>query len=194
MTDSALLEGIRNDIPDMFEQLFNTYWEDLYRLAYHRVQDAKEAEDMVQDIFANLWERRQSLEIAVSFQSYLRTALKYHIIKRAANADLRKRTLTHLLQQMEQVEISVLDMLSAGEVRRTLDTAIQHFPKNMRDIFLMRANEFTVAEIAQALGLSEQTVKNNTTEALRRLRMVLAKKHPDIPSSFYLILALFIKI
>jgi RNA polymerase sigma factor, sigma-70 family len=191
--ESDLLEGIRKDVPGKFEQLFNAHWEDLYRQAYHRLQDQLDAEDLVQDIFSDLWERRQTLNITTSIRTYLWAALKYKIIKRAARADLQKRSLEHLTQQMGAVESTILDLLSAGEIHRTLESAIQRFPENMRRVFTMRAEDFTVAEIADALGLSEQTVKNNTTDALHRLRAALAEKHPDIPPSVYLILALFIK-
>ncbi|MBK1438868.1 sigma-70 family RNA polymerase sigma factor [Parapedobacter sp. ISTM3] len=193
ITESELLTGIRNDVPGMFEELFNTHWEALYRQAYHRLRDQSEAEDVVQDIFTDIWERRHSLAINTSFGAYLHAALKYHLIKRASKADLQQRAMEHLLHRMEVIERSVLDIMAAGEISSTLHNAIQRFPKNMRRIFVMRTEEFTVAEIATALGLSEQTVKNNTTDALRRLRVVLAEKHPDIPPSFYLLLALFIK-
>ncbi|GGC23689.1 RNA polymerase sigma-70 factor [Parapedobacter defluvii] len=192
-TESELLEGVRNDVPGTFEQLFNTHWEDLYRLAYHRLHVQSEAEDIVQDIFTDVWSRRHSLAIKTSIRTYLRGALKYQLIKRASRADLQQQAMAHLLHRMETIEASVMDMMAAGEINRTLHEAVQRFPENMRRIFLMRAEEFTVAEIATALGLSEQTVKNNTTDALRRLRVVLAQKHPDIPPSFYLLLTLFIK-
>ncbi|SEK28018.1 RNA polymerase sigma factor [Parapedobacter koreensis] len=188
ITESELLTGIRNDVPGMFEELFNTHWEALYRQAYHRLHDQSGAEDLVQDIFTDIWERRHSLVITTSFQAYLRAALKYHLIKRASKADLQQKAMEHLLHRMETIEVSVMDIMAAGEISRTLNEAVQRFPENMRRIFLMRAEDFTVAEIATALGLSEQTVKNNTTDALRRLRVVLAQKHPDIPPSFYLVL------
>ncbi len=193
ITESELLIGIRSDMPGMFERLFNIHWEDLYRFAYHRLHDQSEAEDIVQDIFADIWVRRHSLVITTSFRAYLRAALKYHLIKKASKADLRQKAMDQLLLRMEDIEASVLDMIAAGEISSTLHNAVQRFPVNMRRIFQMRTEDFTVAEIAEALGLSEQTVKNNITDALRRLRMVLTEKHPDIPSSFYLLLALFIK-
>src|SRR5690606_29602313 len=190
--DSAIVADIRKDVPGSFEWLFNTHWESLYRAAFSRLNDTAEAADVVQDLFAELWERRHTLHINASLPAYLQTALKYKIIKRAARADLQKQAFNHLARQMSLLETSVIDMMAAGEINQTLDQAISRFPQNMQRIFVMRSADFTVAEIAEALGLSEQTVKNNTSEALRRLRFALVQKHPDIPPSFYLaLLALF---
>lgn len=192
ISDSSLIEGIRKDTPGMFEQLFNLHWEWLYHSAFRRLRDSDEAEDMVQDLFAELWLRRHTLNVSASIKTYLTTALKYKIIKRVAQADLKQKSLDHLLQQMGQVEATVLDLMSAGELHKTLDEAITKFPENMRRIFQMRTADFTIAEIAEALSLSEQTVKNNTSEALRRLRFILSQKHPEIPPSSYLAFLVFL--
>ena len=192
--DIELLDGLKNGKPAMFEHLFERYWEDLYRIAYKRLRDQQEAEDIVQDIFTTIWQRRDSLTITTSFRAYLHTALKNSIIRRVAKADLQEKTISYLLTQMQQIESSVIDVMAAGEIHHTLNTAIQGFPENMRKIFLLRAEALTVSEIAKALSLSPQTVKNNSTEAIRRLKVILMRKHPDIPSSFYLILILFIKV
>lgn len=192
LTDIELLDGLRQDREDVFEQLFNRYWEKLHQQAYLRLRNQEEAEDMVQDIFADVWKRRHTLEIKTSLAGYLQAALKYKIIRQAAKANLQRRTQELLLSQMEELEDAVIDLLAVGELNQTIAAAIQRFPENMRKVFLMRTEAFTVAEIADALKLSKQTVKNNTSDALRRLRVVLAEKHPEIPPSFYLVLTLFI--
>lgn len=192
LSDTDLVTAIRADTPGMFERLFHWYWESLYRAAFNRLKDTAEAEDVVQDLFAELWERRHNLHIDASLQAYLHTALKYKIIKRAARADLQKQAFDHLAAQMSLLETDVIDLMHANEINQTLKQAISRFPENMQRIFALRTADFTIREIAEALGLSEQTVKNNTTAALHRLRFALAQKHPDIPPSFYLaLLALF---
>ncbi|MFC3199628.1 RNA polymerase sigma factor [Parapedobacter deserti] len=188
----VLAENIRDDNPKAFDRLVDTYWEDLYRQAYVRLRDQAEAEDLVQDLFAELWERRNTVTITTSWSAYLRSALKYKVIKRAALRQLHQSSMEHLVLHMEQFEDKILDLLSAGEVHQTLDAAVARLPENMRKIFLMRASHLTVAQVAEALGLSEQTVKNNNSEALRRLRRVIAEQHPHIPPSFYAALTLFI--
>ena len=190
--DSGLLEGIRNDQADSFEDLFNRHWQDLFNKAYRRLRDQSEAEDMVQDIFATIWSRRHTIEINSSFQGYLHNALKYKIIKWVERKNLHEEASSYLLSRMEQIESTVFDVMAASDVKKSLDEAIQSFPENMRKIFLLRAESYSIREIAEALGIAEQTVKNNNSEALRRLKLMISAKHPDLNQSFFVVLTLLI--
>ena len=194
LDDIKLLAGIKAGDSTQFNQLFNQYWEPLYEAAYYRVKNPDEAEDLVQDIFADIWEKRQHLDIKTTFLAYARTALKYKIIRKAYRADLHQQTREYFQSRMNQMESSVLELLYAQEIQTTLEEAIDRFPENMRRIFAMRGADYKVADIAEALGLSEQTVRNYTSEALARLRAVLTRKHPDIPPSVYLLLLLLLDI
>lgn len=190
--DADLLAGLKFDQHGSFENLFNRHWEDLYKKAYRRLQDQSEAEDMVQDIFATIWSRRHSIEIHTSFQAYLQGALKYKIMKWVERKNLHEKASVHLLSRMEEMESSILEMIAAADVKKSLDDAIQTFPENMRKIFLLRTERYSVREIAEALGLAEQTVKNNNAEALRRLKVILSTKHPDLNQSFFIVLSAII--
>lgn len=188
--DSELLNGIKNDDSSSFEELFNRHWQELYQKAYRRLRDQSESEDMVQDIFANIWSRRHSIEIHSTFKGYLHNALKYKIIKWVERKNLHEEASSYLLARMEEIESTVFDMMAASEVKKTLDDAVQAFPDNMRKIFLLRAKDLSISEIAEALGIAEQTVKNNSTEALRRLKIIISTKHPDLNESFFVVLTL----
>lgn len=191
--DTELLEGLRNGEAGAFENLFNKYWRGLYESARRRLKDEAAAEDIVQDIFASVWQRRHTLEINTTVEGYLHTALKYKIIKLASSANLHEEAVQHLLHRMEQMEETILDVLIAEDVKHTLKDAIASFPENMQKIFMLRVENYNITEIAEALGLSRQTVKNNNTEALKRLKAVMLTKHPDINKSFYLLLMLLMK-
>lgn len=191
-TDQRLIAAMQNDDPHAFQTLFNLYWKDLYKTAYNRLRSQSEAEDLVQDIFADIWERRYSLEITTSLNNYLQRSLKFRIIRMLSRANLHKKALGHLLYQMTEMETTILDVLTTSDVERTLSQAIHSFPDNMKNIFLLRSEDYSIKEIAEALGLAEQTVKNNVTESLRRLKLVLAKEHPDVTNSFYIVMAAII--
>jgi RNA polymerase sigma factor (sigma-70 family) len=190
--DVRLLEALREDRQEAFEVIFNQYWHEMYATAYQRLRDQTVAEDLVQDVFASIWERRFTLQVNAPLEHYLRRAIKYSIIKYVSRANLHEAALKHLLDRVAEMEHTVLDQLNMQDVNRTLADAIKDFPNNMRQVFLLRAENYTISEIAEALGLAEQTVKNNTTEALKRLRATLSEKHPDIHQSFYALLVLLI--
>lgn len=193
LAESELIDGIRLGREDVFAVFFNNYWESLFREAFFRLKSHDEAQDIVQDIFTDLWQRRQSLVIDTSIAAYLQGALKFSIIRHISRSRLHQSVVDHLLHQMSVFEDSILDVIAAGEIQRTLEESISAFPENMRQIFALRTQDFTISEIAEALELSVQTVKNNNSEALKRLKHVLAEQHPEISSSMYALLLLFIK-
>lgn len=191
-TDQSLIKALQNDDPSAFQVLFEKYWKDLYKSAYNRLRDQSEAEDMVQDIFTDIWERRYTLDITTSLPGYLQSSLKFRMIRMLSRANLHKKAVEHLLYRMTEMETTILDVMMVADVEKTLSQAISLFPENMRKIFMLRGEDYSIKEIAEALGLAEQTVKNNMTESLRRLKLVLTEKHPDITNSLYTALAVIL--
>ncbi|WP_134089977.1 RNA polymerase sigma factor [Olivibacter sp. XZL3] len=192
-SDKALLEALKNHQTAAFEELFNRYWKSLYVKAYARLRDETFAQDMVQDVFADIWDRRALLVVEGSLYAYLSGALKYRIINWLARTNLHQEALKHLVDRMGEMEATILDTLTANDIKITLEEAVAQFPENMQRIFALRSENYTIREIAEALGLAEQTVKNNSTEALVRLKKVLAEKHPDVHQSFFAVLLLLMK-
>lgn len=191
-TDQNLITALQNDDSSAFQLLFEKYWKDLYRSAYNRLKDQSEAEDMVQDIFTDIWERRYTLDITTSLSAYLQSSLKFRMIRMLSRANLHKKAVEHLVYRMTEMETTILDVMMVSDIEKTLSQAISLFPENMRKIFMLRGEDYSIKEIAEALGLAEQTVKNNMTESLRRLKLVLTEKHPDITNSLYTALAVIL--
>ncbi|WP_166336239.1 RNA polymerase sigma factor [Sphingobacterium chungjuense] len=193
LQDNQLMHAIRAGNEQAFAQFFDEYWEYLYREAYFRLKNHDDAEDIVQEIFTSLWQNRETTTINISIKAYLAGALKNKLIRHYTKNNLHQETVDHLLRQMTVFEEGVLDAITAKEIQHTINQAIHHFPKNMRDIILLRMQSFTIAEISKALSLSPQTVKNNTTMGLKQLKDILSKEHPEVSSSLYaFILALII--
>ena len=178
--DQSLLLGLQADSQEAFSALFDAYWKELYELAFHRLADRAEAEDMVQEIFISLWDRRKVLHIGTPLFAYLRRALKYKIIRWYSKASMHRDALLHIYEARGDSEETVMELLMSKELNLTLQETINSFPENMREIFKLKAEDYSINEIAAALGLAEQTVKNNHSEALRRLKVVISLRHPEL--------------
>lgn len=188
--EANLLDELRAGQSGAFDRLFNTYWRDLYERAYRRLGDQSEAEDMVQDIFISLWDRRQSLEIRTPLQSYLRAALKYKIIRWYSKASIHREAVAHIYASADEGTETIMDILLSKDVNHTIQQTISSFPENMKKVFMMRTDNYSINEIAEALGLAQQTVKNNQTEAIKRLKVILGETHPELKGSMFLLLLL----
>lgn len=169
LSDAELLQSLKRDDAAAFRVLYDRYWEELYLKACKRV-DKDEAKDMVQEVMTTLWRRRK--EIAVhedgKIGRYLHTAVKYRIISYYAHTstEIKNSGLFEVLSG--QVFTHVLE---TKELNELLEKEINRLPSRMQQIFRMsREDDLSIADIAGKLNLSEQTVKNQLTEALKRIR------------------------
>jgi RNA polymerase sigma-70 factor (ECF subfamily) len=175
LSDAALLQSIRRNDATAFKVLYDRYWESLYLKACRRV-DKDEAKDMVQEVMTTLWRRRNDIVVQDDGQigRYLHTAIKYRVISHYAflSKELPNTDLFTALNSQE-----VANTLEAKELSELLEQEINRLPARMQQIFRMsREDDFSIADIARQLNLSEQTIKNQLTEALRRIRESIKQK------------------
>jgi len=130
-----------------------------------------DARDVLHDVFVRIWEDRQSLSISGNLQSYLFAAIRYRIIDKIRR-NVNRQNYDALLQSLaENYSPGIEQQLEAKELQETINKALEQLSPKTKQIYLLSRNEHhTVTEIAQKLNLSEQTVKNQLTAALKHLR------------------------
>ena len=170
ISDRELLQSVKGDDTNAFELLYERYWKALYLKACQRV-DNDEAKDIVQEVMMSLWRRRKAISANKDGElaAYLFTAVKYRVISYYAfnSAEIKKAALFDELEQHT-------DVLETKELKAIIEAAVNRLPTRMQQIFRMsREDDQSIADIARILNISEQTVKNQLTEALKRLRTSL---------------------
>jgi len=169
LSDAELLQFIRKDDATAFKILYDRYWESLYVKACKRV-DKDEAKDMVQEVMTTLWRRRNDIIIHDdgNIGRYLHTAIKYRVISHYAYSS-KEIPHTDVITALNSDEYA--NALETKELSELLEQEINRLPARMQQIFRMsREDDFSIADIARQLNLSEQTIKNQLTEALKRIR------------------------
>lgn len=169
LSDAELLQFIKQDDAAAFKILYDRYWESLYVKACKRV-DKDEAKDMVQEVMTTLWRRRNHIVTKDdgNIGRYLHTAIKYRVISYFAftAGEIRNNNLFEVLESDSWV-----NTIETRELSALLEKAINSLPARMQQIFRMsREDDCSIADIARQLNLSEQTIKNQLTEALKRVR------------------------
>lgn len=180
---ALLLESLKNGEAIAFESIVRGYTPRLYRHAFKLLKNEDDAEDLVQDVFAELWERRQKLHISASLSAYLHSMLKHRFLRHVSRANLHEEAMAHLVHRMDEMQETILDVMAVSDLQQTLSEALSRLPENMRRIFVLRNEDYTIREIAQAMGLAEQTVKSYHSELNRRIKETLLARHPDISHS-----------
>ena len=145
-------------------------------IAYDYVKDKFLAEEMVQDTFLAIWEKRNSITVTPAIKSFLikstqNTCLQYIRKKKLETLSI------HTLPAENWIEWSSdypLGQLFEKEIADIIDRTVQSFPPQIRKVFLLsRHNEMTYSQIANILDVSENTVKTQIKIALSRLRTAL---------------------
>ncbi len=154
-----------------YQKLFYTYYKDLCRFCVRYVRSHEVSEEIVQDVFIYLWEKREVINISVSFKSYLFTAVRnksINYLKLQLPKDQAKDDIANFeIAGSDNVE----SQLTYKELSQKVNDAIESLPKKCKQIFLLsRESGYTYREIAGELDISVKTVENQMVIALRKLR------------------------
>ena len=171
---------------DIFERLFSDYYGILvcYAQKYTKREDI--AEDIVQDVFASLWEENRIFTSQANFRSFL-----YISIRNAAFDYLRHQNVEsrYIEEALTANRFLSDDSFQKEEVFRLLFKQIDLLPERCREIFLLHLEGYDNDAIAKKLSLSIETVKTQKKRAMKTLRNnlkeKLQKKYPD--TSFFIL-------
>eukprot|EP01133_Synstelium_polycarpum_P019219 gene19219-23027_t len=174
--DQLLFHAVQQNDRRAFDRLYVMYWEQMYIRAWNRTGDEQTAQDIVQELFINLWERRGEILIQTSFLQYLSGALKYRLINHFQSEKVKRRVLEKVLHRMAELSGGIDDLADYKHLEQALDDELEKMPKNMKNSLLLRLDNLSVKDIALRLDLAEQTVSNNLSAASKRLHKNLGSK------------------
>lgn len=166
-TSTDLLTQIRKGDVASFNILYNTYWEKLYGFAYKISKGDKPlSEQIVQDIFIYIWERKSELEVN-NIEAYLFQAAKFQLF-----SYYRKQKLdTVYIEDNFEAYVTEATLTEDNPVYELLRNAIEKLPEKRKEILLLsKIQGLNIQEIAEQLNLSPQTVKNQLTAAVKQLK------------------------
>lgn len=164
--DQHLLDRLGSDDPQAFEDIYRRYWKRLYDFACTKTRDTDTAEEIVQELFVTIWERRHSLQVK-NLQSYLFTSVRNRIIDHFKDKAFAALDSVDPLSEPDYP-------LFLDELEQAMQQAVGQLPEKTRKIFVLsRFEGNTVRQIASLLSMPERTVEYHITQALRTLKTLL---------------------
>lgn len=152
--------------PEIFEKTYSQYWKKLTAFSYTMTQDNDLAQNIVQDVFVDLWERKSDVEIT-AIEPYLFRAVKNQVFKHYQNNRFDKTILEDKFEDYVIDHFSTID----SEVMDLLYSLLDKLPEKRKEVLLMyKMQDMTIDQIADELGISKQTVKNQISSGLKQLR------------------------
>ena len=170
-TDETLLEMLRDDDRRAFKALYDRYWVSLWSYATNAMADADDAEDIVQELFMALWEKRASLQITSSLKAYLYRAVLNKVIDRFDRSKYRDSYLDNLKRTYDQGSYTTDSILFEKELAERVEACVSKMPPKMRTIFsLSRFDLMSHQQISDYLNISRENVNRQIKNALILLK------------------------
>jgi len=180
VSDADLLARLRGGDHAAFEAIFRQWYEPVVRAANRVLHDPGVAEELSQDVFLELWRRRDSLAPDSSVAGYLMQAARNRALNHLRHLQVQRKSAVYVEALSEPAEQADAET-QAGELQDAIRDAIAALPPRTREVFLMsRERNLRYGEIAEALGISVKAVEANMSRALRQLREKLS---PFLPSA-----------
>ncbi len=172
-SDKELIRKLKRGNIEAFNRIFYTYSSKLYHFAYGYLKSKEDAEEMVQEIFSKIWDKRADIKEEYEFRSYL-FSIAFNYIKKhfRSKALINKYTefATANLPQSEQIQEDV----NYASLKLRVDQLVNQMPEKRKTVFFKsRFEGKNSKEIAEEMNISPSTVENHLNQALRFLRQHL---------------------
>ncbi len=181
--EQKLIEKIISGNEVAFDELFRKYYRKLVYFSMNVVKNRDSAEEVVQDLFVNFWEKKDKLQLKVSLKAYLYRA----VYNNSVQFYKKQQRFVHNDSELpEELPDNYIDLLEQSEIEERIYQTIEQLPEKCKEIFkLKRFEELKNREIAEQLQISIKTVETQMTRALK----FLTKNLEDL---ILLIISLFI--
>ncbi len=172
--DIAIIEAWQAGDSDAFEVLYQKYWRKLYVFARRTTPNTEDAQDLIQDVFAQLWTQKEQIDADVFSESYLFAIVRNKLLDKIRKQYVREEYVQKILQSSSESDFSTQQTILTNDLNNHIHRAVDVLPEKCREVFqLSRFEQLSVDQIAQKLQISPQTVKNQLSKALQVVRFRL---------------------
>ena len=171
-----IIRRLKRDDKSAVDDLFEYYYPRLYQFSKSILKIESEVDDILQEVFVKLWLNRQNIHNPETFNAYIFTITKNEVLNliRSKLKDQQFREKLYLFAVAE--EYRVQNELEFDEIRTGIDRIVSNLPERRQQIFkLSRTEGLSNKEIARQLNISEKTVEDHITHAIKKIRASLTE-------------------
>jgi RNA polymerase sigma-70 factor (ECF subfamily) len=171
------VKNLRDGNIKAFDDLFNKYSPKLYNFSLKYLKSSEEAEEIVQEVFYYIWEKREGLKPDQSFNSYIFT-IAYNIIRKYFNKKAKENAYKdEAVYSLLKEENSLDRIIDYKSLLGKVESVIDRMPEKRREVFIKRKyEELPVKQIAKDLGISPNTVENHLASAQKYILEEMKKE------------------
>lgn len=165
---------------EYFKIIYKKYFNVLHAYSLRFVSKGEVAEDIVQEVFLECWDRRRSIDVAESLKPYLYTLTRRKSIDFLRKSESKNLLFSEIETHLDQLFFETLtldDPIDMREIGQIIEEAILLLPPKCKEVFLLsRESGMKNKQIAESLGLSVKTVEKHITKAIKQIRLALEER------------------
>lgn len=175
LSDNELINLLKESDHSAYNEIYHRYFYLTYIHAYKKLRNEEQAKDIVQDIFATLWFKRQHDLPKYNLGGYLFTAVRNKIFNLFTHWQVESNYIASLENYLStHASVPTDHLVRENDLKAFIEKEIQALPPKMRQVFEMsRKENLSHKEIAERLDVSENNVSKQVNNALRILRTKL---------------------
>ncbi len=173
LSDEELVILLKAGHEGAVKEIYNRYWKEILLVFYRKLHDQELAEELTQNLFVNLWEKRDHSEIK-QLKLYLFGSVKYSIINHHKALNVKEKHLDYYRLSRQEEENTTEKQILLHDLTAALEKGIELLPVKTKQVFrLSRMQHHSVKEISSDLHISEKTVEYHITRSVKVLRLYL---------------------
>jgi RNA polymerase sigma-70 factor (family 1) len=174
LTDASLTNLLKAGDESAFTEIYHRYWHKLLAIAYHYTKDKSASEEVLQEVFISLWERKTLVDIQC-LNNYLATAVKFGVFKwltrRRKHQEIDQSKLSPTLVSTDN------DAIDARFLQDYINGIVEQLPEKCRLVFkYSRGAGMSIPEIAREMNIAQKTAEAHLSKALKTIRLQLGSK------------------
>ena len=170
----GIIHRLKQDDKTAVDDLFAFYYPRLYQFSKSILMMESEIEDVLQEVFLKIWLNRHKIQHTETFNAYIYTITKHEVLNliRSKLKDNNFREQLYLFAVAEEYQFQ--NKLEFEEIKSGIDRIVSNLPEKRQQIFILsRTNGLSNKEIAQQLNISEKTVEDHITHAIKKIKSSL---------------------
>ena len=184
-----IIRRLKRDDKSAMDELFQYYYPRLYHFSRSILKIENEIDDILQDVFVKIWLNRHKISNAETFNSYIFTITKNEVLNFLRSKMRDQNFKDELLLRSVAEEYQSQNLVEFNEIKAGIDKIVEGLPEKRRQVFILSRTEgLSNKEIAQQMNISEKTVEDHITHAIKHLKS--AMKNMGIVSILYFYLFL----
>ncbi|TCD28516.1 RNA polymerase sigma-70 factor [Pedobacter psychrodurus] len=173
-SDVDLTELLRAGDRNAFVEIYNRYKFILHNHAWNKLRSKEEAQDVIHEVFSMVWDKREHLPVNRNLSGYLYSCVHNQFLNMVVHKKVKDRYISSIAEFAASGTVQTDHLVRERMLKDIIDREIDELPPRMREVFLLsRRQHLSHREIAEMMGITEQTVKKQMVYALKILKKKL---------------------